>query len=253
MKDKLLFYNAYESFYKMAESSKSFKEYCCDAFGADFSQDGFSDINQINKMLNYIPKDGDVHILDVGCGNGKMLNYLQDHTGAYIHGFDYSESAIDFAISNINKKKSDFRVGIIGEIEYEANSFDLITSMDSMYFAKDMKGFVSQMKRWLKLNGVIFIGYQEGDIMPKTINSESTLIVQALKANNMTYEVYDITYETYTLLRKKRKSIIAHRNDLLLEGLQEWYDVVIGQTDCAEVSYEEYKNNNARYIIIARL
>ena len=96
-KSDLLFYDAYEEFYKMAAGSPAFQAFCKDAFGEDFSQDGFSDIAQIDRILEYIPTGEDVHILDIGCGNGKMLGYLQQKTGACIHGFDYSGEAIKTA------------------------------------------------------------------------------------------------------------------------------------------------------------
>lgn len=35
--------------------------------------------------------------MDIGCGNGKMLGYLQERTRAHIYGFDYSETAITTA------------------------------------------------------------------------------------------------------------------------------------------------------------
>ena len=89
-KKELLFYNEYEEFYEMARKSNAFKLFCQDAFGEDFSQDGFSNVKQIDMILKYIPKKENIHILDIGCGNGKMLGYLQKKTGAYIHGFDYS-------------------------------------------------------------------------------------------------------------------------------------------------------------------
>ena len=76
-KRELMFYNEYEEFYKMAEKSHAFYAFCKAAFGNDFSQDGFSDINQINMILPYIPLRDNVHILDIGCGNGKMLGYLR--------------------------------------------------------------------------------------------------------------------------------------------------------------------------------
>ena len=159
MKEDLLFYSAYEQFYEMAEKSNSFKVFCKDAFGEDFSQDGFSDINQINMIFDYLPDIKNLKILDVGCGNGKMLGYLQKKTNAHISGFDYSEKAISCA-KNLFKNNADFRVGIIGEIEYPDNSFDFITSMDTMYFARDMVSFITQIKRWLKPDGVLFVGYQ---------------------------------------------------------------------------------------------
>ncbi len=78
---KLLFYDEYEQFYLMAETSAAFRSFCRKAFGADFSQDGFSDIGQIDRILPYIPGDREVHILDIGCGNGKVLGYIQEKTG----------------------------------------------------------------------------------------------------------------------------------------------------------------------------
>lgn len=73
-KDDLLFYNEYEEFYSMVKHSSAFRAYCKDAFGEDFSQDGFSDINQIKMILNHIPSRKNVHVLDVGCGMWQWEN-----------------------------------------------------------------------------------------------------------------------------------------------------------------------------------
>ena len=54
MKEDLLFYKEYEDFYAMAKQSKAFEAFCRDAFGEDFSQDGFSDVAQIDMILKYI-------------------------------------------------------------------------------------------------------------------------------------------------------------------------------------------------------
>ena len=165
-----LFYNEYEQFYKMTEGSKAFKSFCQSAFGEDFSQDGFSDINQINRILDIVPEGADIHVLDIGCGNGKMLGYLQKKTGAYIHGFDYSQNAINTAKS-LFAEKAEFRQGLIGEIDYPEGQFDVVTSMDSMYFAPDMKKFVSQIMRWLKKDGVLIVNRQRIDPMPVVIGA----------------------------------------------------------------------------------
>lgn len=250
-KKKLLFYSDYEEFYTMAAKSNAFQNFCTDAFGEDFSQDGFSDIEQINRILQYIPKQGNVHILDIGCGNGKMLGYLQKKTGAFIHGFDYSEKAIETA-KKLYPENSEFREGIIGEIEYEAEEFDVITSMDTMYFAKDMSSLVAQVQTWLKSNGVLFVGYQEGDVMPKTKDAHTTVLAEALRENGMRYEVEDITEQVYELLHKKREAVEKHKQEFAAEGHQNWYEMLIGQTEYAQVLYEEFKKNMARYIYVIR-
>lgn len=250
-KSDLLFYDAYEEFYKMAAGSPAFQAFCKDAFGEDFSQDGFSDIAQINRILEYIPTGEDVHILDIGCGNGKMLGYLQKKTGAFIHGFDYSGEAIKTAEA-LFTDRADFREGVMGEVDYEENSFDVITSMDTMYFAKDMSAFVAQVKKWLKKEGVFFVGYQEGDVMPRTESAETTVLAQALQQNGLPYEVTDITRQTYELLQKKREAALAHEKEFLEEQQKDWFDLLLFQTDCATENYEEFAGQMARYLFMAR-
>ncbi len=250
-KSDLLFYDAYEEFYKMAAGSFAFQAFCKDAFGEDFSQDGFSDITQINRILEYTPAGEEVHILDIGCGNGKMLGYLQKKTGAYIHGFDFSGEGIKTAKA-LFTYRADFREGIMGEVDYEESSFDVITSMDSIYFAGDMSDFVAQVKRWLKKDGVFFVGYQEGDVMPKTEGIATTLLAKALEQNGLKYQVTDITRQTYDMLRRKREAALAHQEQFLAENQEDWFDLLVLQTECATETYEEFARKMARYLFVAR-
>ena len=249
-RNELLFYDAYEEFYTMAGISKAFQKFCKDAFGEDFSQDGFSDIEQINMILQYIPQKENVHILDIGCGNGKMLGYLQRKTGAYIHGFDYSDSAIKNA-KDLFPLNSDFKVEVIGEVDYK-EKFDVIISMDTIYFAKDMTHFVSQIKQWLKEDGVFFVGYQEGEVMPKTESAKTTVLTKALEQNGMNYKVVDITEQTYELLNKKRAAALLHKEEFEAEGHKNWFDMLIAQTECADKPLEQFKEEMARYIFVVK-
>lgn len=251
MKEDLLFYNEYEDFYQMADTSKCFKKYCEEAFGADFSQDGFSDLTQINLILKYAPKVEKPYILDIGCGDGKMLKYLQENLGGYIYGFDYSDNAISSARKN-RPVNAEFKTGVIGEMQYPEKSFDLIVSMDTVYFADDMTAFIGDVKSWLKDKGVFIVGYQEGDIMPKTNNGKSTALAKAFYKNEMYYDVVDLTEETYKMLKKKRQTILKYEDDFYKEGLGSWFNVILNQTDSSEVSFEEYSKENARYLYIVR-
>ena len=250
-KKELLFYDAYEEFYEMARRSEAFRLFCRDAYGEDFSQDGFSDIRQIDRILKYIPKNKDIHVLDIGCGNGKMLGYLQKKTGVYICGFDYSEEAIRTAKA-LFPERSEFRRGVIGEIVYPEEVFDLVVSMDTMYFARDMSAFVGQIKRWMKKDAVFFVGYQEGDVVGRTENVSTTLLANALDENGLKYETEDITRETFELLRKKRVCALKHRTGFESEGYGRWFELRMMQTECAECPYEEFEKKMARYIYIVK-
>lgn len=250
-KNELLFYDAYEAFYAMAKSSTAFQAFCKDAFGEDFSQDGFSNVAQIDGILPFIPKTGNAHILDIGCGNGKMLGYLQQNTKAHIYGFDYSCEAIQTAKRSF-PDHSEFVEGIIGEVEYPNEKFDVIISMDTMYFAKDMTAFVAQIKNWLKPNGVFYVGYQEGDVMPKTANAHTTVLAQALSKNAMIYETTDITEECYALLKRKRNAAMKYREAFDAEGREQYFRMLIEQAAYASEPYPQFRENMARYIYVAK-
>lgn len=249
-RENLLFYNEYEDFYAMAETSAAFRSFCRGAFGEDFSQDGFSDIKQVDLILQYVPQKADVHILDIGCGNGKMLGYLQERTGAYIYGFDYSENAIRTAQKRF-QINAEFKEGVIGQVEYPKEKFDVVISMDTMYFAKDMTAFVSQIKAWLKKDGVFFAGYQEGDVLPRTENADTSTLAKALKKNGMNYRVTDLTEQTYDLLKRKRAAAMAHQAEFEAEGHRNWFDMLMGQTEYVNEQLEEFKKKMARYIYVA--
>ncbi|MCQ2543843.1 MAG: class I SAM-dependent methyltransferase [Lachnospiraceae bacterium] len=248
MEEELLFYDAYEEFYTMAKESEIFKEFCKEAYGEDFSQDGFSDINQINKILPYVNEGAE--ILDIGCGNGKMLMYLKEKCKASIHGFDYSNKAIEYA--KMADKEADFEVGIIGEKEYPDESFDVVIAMDSVYFAKDMKALVKQVRRWLKKDGVFFVAYQEGDVMDKTEDENSTVFAKALKEIGWDYEVSDISLESFEMLDKKRKIALKYSEQFHKEGIGMWGDLLIDQTDYILQGKDKYLENLARYIYVCK-
>ncbi len=124
--------------------------------------------------------------------------------------------------------------------------------MDTMYFAHDMVKFVHQIFEWLKKDGVFFAGYQEGDVMPKTDNCDTTALALAFQNNGINYTAEDITEETYLLLRKKRSSAEKLKKLFEQENLLEWYSMIIGQTESAVNSLEEYRKNNARYLYKVR-
>lgn len=246
----LLFYNEYEQFYTMTSKSDVFRRFCAEAFGEDFSQDGFSDIKQINRILEYIPQKEDLHILDIGCGNGKMLGYLQKKTGAFIHGFDYSRKAVRTA-KQLFPDRSDFRRELIDNADYPKDSFDMILSMDSMYFTNHMRKFVGQIWKWMRSGGVFFCAYQEGDVIPKTENADTSELAKALRENHISFTVSDITKDCYELLKRKRAAAVSFRKDFLQAGEKDWYDMLLMQTECACEPWENFQQKMARYLFVA--
>lgn len=252
-KRKLRFYKGYEYFYNKVEKNPFFSTYCERVFGIDFSQDGFSDFRQITELLGIAKIRQEDKVLDIGCGNGKLAEYISDQTGATVYGFDYSEHAIKHARRRTKgKERLVFEPGLIGEKEYPINSFEVIISIDTMYFALDITGFVKQMFRWLKPGGVFLAFFGEGPFDNKSSNEDETTLAIAFRNNNIAYEVKDFTRQHYELMKKKRAVVNSMRNEFLNSNLSFYYDASVSQSIDSNMTYEEFIEKHDRYLYIAR-
>lgn len=252
-KSDLLFYEGYEEFYRMATQNRIFSEYCEKAFGIDFTQDGFSDLSQVNDLIQTANIQKDDFVLDIGCGNGKMAEYVQQQTKATVYGFDYSDNAINDAKSRTAKNQNlMFDVGSIGEIEYQPNMFDAILSVDTMYFATNMKQFVMQIYNWLKPNGVFIAYYGEGHLSEALKDKDTTELGVALRSLKIPYEVIDYTKQHYQLMQRKYKVANEMKEQFSQNGMEIYYNCAIGQSVPLDMTYDEFQRLYNRYMYIIK-
>lgn len=124
--------------------------------------------------------------------------------------------------------------------------------MDTIYFTKDMVAFVAKIKRWLKKRRCIFCRVSRGRCMTKTNTASDTVLAKAVERNGLKYQVTDITKQTYQLLKQKRKSAILYKKEFEVEQHNSWFDMLMGQTECAAELFEQFASKMARYIYVIR-
>ncbi len=252
-KRKLRFYQGYEYFYKKLEKNTFFSTYCERVFGIDFSQDGFSDIGQITELLKLADIKPDAKVLDIGCGNGKLAEYISELTGATVYGFDYSKHAIRTARKRVKgKERLIFEPGLIGEKEYPADFFDVIIAVDTMYFAPDLTQFVRQLYGWLKPEGVFLAFYGEGPFDKKSNNFDETPLAAAFCTNHIPYEGQDFTSQHFELMKRKREVITSMRDEFLHSKISFYYQASVDQSIDPNMPYEEFIKKHDRFLYIAR-
>jgi ubiquinone/menaquinone biosynthesis C-methylase UbiE len=212
-------YYWYRDFYSAIENSQAFDEYSRRVFGANFGQHGFSDIYQIQRMLDLLRLDKYSSVLDIGCGNGKMAEYISDLTHASIIGIDYVQEAIELATRRTQDKRNrlSFKTANLEFLGFVDESFDTIISVDTIFFGRTMKATLEGLKRVLKATGrmAIFNGdYQNEDFLA------------ALTENTLIYEVYDFSQEhiehmllKHRVAKELQKSFEAEGNTFIWENL----------------------------------
>jgi len=227
----------YKDFYVAIENSTAFSEYCRLVFGKDLGQHGFSDINQINRMLEIVKPNKMSQVLDIGCGNGKIAEYISDLTQASVTGVDYIAEAIDQAIKRTEGKRNrlNFKVGNIEVFDFKDETYDVILSIDSIFFGKDLNTTLAGLKKITKPDGQMAIFCEED-------------LSSALKENGLAYRVYDFSEEHYAHMQLKHRVASGMRKVFEDEGNTFIWENLMRESIASPEPYNRDRSSISRYL-----
>lgn len=94
-------------------------------------------------------------ILDIGCGDGYMTNDMA-RAGRTVTGVDASASGLKFA-RELSAPSIRYLLAEACKLPFPDNSFDVVTSFDTIEHIENDVAFVLEMKRVLKPRGLVII------------------------------------------------------------------------------------------------
>lgn len=115
-----------------------------------------------NKMAlwcleNCVRPNGNEDVLDIGCGGGQNIANLLKRTTGCVHGIDYSAQSV---AKSLAKNKNAVREGrtklseaTVSDLPYGADSFDLVTAFETIYFWPDIVADFKEVSRVLRPGG----------------------------------------------------------------------------------------------------
>lgn len=230
------FYNEY---YQAVLSSKAHSQFCERVYGKDLSQHGMADMEQIEEMLEELEIDRSMSVLDFGCGDGQISEYIADRTKATVLGTDIAKRAIDIAQERTKDKRE--RINFCwadiekGQGDIPQGKFDRITAIDSLYFASDQEKTFNILYDYLKPDGRMAVFH----ICPPNIYAEETILGQLLEERKLSYCIWDISGENVQHWKKKKQVLLELENRFYEEGNEFLFKNRI--TECYGVeSYHRY-------------
>lgn len=122
------------------------------------------------KIVSYLSDEKD--ILDVGYGNGFLVQEMYKKTGAHIKGIDISEDMKQAASKRNSKGVSrndiELSVGDCCNLAFNDGTFDAVTTVNTIYFWSDTIKGLTEIKRVLRENGTFYNAVYTKDWMRKT-------------------------------------------------------------------------------------
>ena len=111
--------------------------------------------NETTRLLALSNTD---NVLDIGCGNGYVLNMLANEYGCRFIGIDISESIIENASRRCNRfvksNKLAFYCQNADSMSFADNSFSKVYTINTIYFWENLNKTMQEIWRVLKSNGV---------------------------------------------------------------------------------------------------
>lgn len=112
----------------------------------------------VSQFLDKITFEKPFSFLDVGCGNGWVVRKIAQHKNCKkAIGIDKSKKMIQRAIDNKNSNKEDYFVQDIENWKYRGK-FDVIFSMETLYYAESVENTLKIIFKLLKPNGMFYCG-----------------------------------------------------------------------------------------------
>jgi ubiquinone/menaquinone biosynthesis C-methylase UbiE len=247
----------YDSLFSRTETSKAYSIFCERVFGKDLSQYNVLDMEQLNNLVEKLAlKPGEV-ALDLGCGNGRITEYISHLTGAKMVGLDFASEVIKNAQRRTVDKKDRliYVTGDMDELSFDEESFDAIISIDTLYFVESIDATIRKLKSLLKpTSGRMAIFYdqsRDSDEPKDVLLPENTKVGAALNNNNLAYEAVDYTTSSREIWVREIEAAEELKELFVKEGNADIYE---DRAQDAKRTLEKVENGRqVRYLYLAKL
>ena len=213
----------YDEFFTRVEHSKAHATFCERVYGANLAQHGMLEMSQLNELLDVLAlKPGD-EVLELGCGNGMLAEYISDGTRACVTGIDSSAAGIAQATARTSGKRSrlTFITGDMLEVAFPTATFAAVIAIDTLYYAADLPQFLNRLAATLKPGGQMGLFYSAwlGEGEPKELlRADQTALGKALRQLELPSKVIDYSAQELAHWRKKLQVARELRADFEAEG-----------------------------------
>lgn len=210
-----LFYNEY---YRAVAASPAHAEFCARVYGRDLCQHGMTDMDQIHSLLAALGVSAASRLLDFGCGDGRIAEYISDTTGATVAGVDIAGEAIHLAQERTRAKRArlSFHCADIdkGAGDLPAGPFDAVLAIDSIFFTADLANATRRLRALLKPGGRLAVFYHA----PAGVAAEATRFARVLGELGLAYQVSDLSAANAAHWEKKKAALLELAPHFAAEG-----------------------------------
>ena len=223
----------YDAYFQRAEESAVHAEFCRRVYGADFSQHGLIDQAELAHLLDLLHTQRPRHILDAGCGSGRISAHIAQSTNTPTHGIDISPVGIAAAQHRYaHAPLLSFAVGNLNDLDSLSAQYDAILFLDTLYYADSLADTLAAASRRLAKGGKIYAYFSQwimDTAYAQRLHADHCAFAQAAQSLALPYTYIDLSESGKKHWKLKYSTLVDMRPQFEQEGSSELWTYRIGE------------------------
>jgi len=250
----------YTRYYQAIAASPADSTYCKHLFGCDMGQHGFAEISHLDHLGKICELGPGIQALDLGCGDGRIAEYLSDSTGVKITGIDWIPQAIQQARARTEDKQDrlTFQAMDMDDLRFTPASFDVIYAIDTLYFTQ-LAPALYRILPLLRHGGRLAAFFSQGAPMGmpldqfdrSTIQPDRTELADAFNKLELIYMTWDYSHADYEHAQRKQFIAESLQAEFAAEGNLFLFENHLAEAIGVQTAYKA--GAHARYLYLITL
>lgn len=242
----------YDSYFNQEKTSAAHARFCEAVYGMNLSQHGLIDQAELSVLMQLLQQAHPQSIADIGCGNGKITEWIANELKTNCLGIDISSEAIQHARARTQQNPLlCFEQGNLNQLPL-AETFDAVLFLDTLYYANNLHDTLQNSLSMLRPGGHIYAYFSQwimDEAYRANLQPDQTHLAKVLNALNCPYKTHPLTESGIHHWKKKRDVLLDMKDEFTREGNAALWDYRYREADrYANWGDQKY----ARYLYVIR-
>jgi 2-polyprenyl-3-methyl-5-hydroxy-6-metoxy-1,4-benzoquinol methylase len=211
----------YDNYFQLEDKSKAHAGFCEKVYGLNLSQHGLIDQAELSVLIDKLNHFCPDSLIDIGCGNGKITEWIAGQTQTLCSGIDISSEAVKNAKERTKDNKLlSFEEGNLNDL-HNLKKHDCVIFLDTLYYSNNLKNTIIQAHELLNEGGRIYAYFSQWimDIAYcENLQADKTHLANVLNELKLNYSYTNLTESGINHWKRKLEVLNVMKKDFSEEG-----------------------------------
>jgi 2-polyprenyl-3-methyl-5-hydroxy-6-metoxy-1,4-benzoquinol methylase len=211
----------YDNYFQLENNSKAHAAFCEKVYGLNLSQHGLIDQAELSVLIDKLKHFCPGSLIDIGCGNGKITEWIAEQTQTRCSGIDISGEAVKNAKERTKHHTLlKFEEGNLNDL-HNLQKHDCVLFLDTLYYSNNLKSTITQAYELLNEGGRMYAYFSQW-IMDlayhENLQPEKTHLANVLNELQLNYSCTNLTKSGINHWKRKLEVLDMMKKDFNEEG-----------------------------------